>query len=113
MPEDNIQPTQAPAEGVQVVKIVLPTASVPLTPVEKSEEASPVAPVEAPKTDATNHFHLAAFAESALDIAEKVASIVNPTNIFALKYQALAAACKELIDLFVERGHTGVPPSNE
>ena len=40
--------------------------------------------------------------------ASEVALKVNPTNIFALRYEALATAAQDLIDLFAERGHTGI-----
>lgn len=52
---------------------------------------------------------LGAIAANARENAAEVQRIVNPTNIFASTFEALAKACEDLTALFNERGHTGIP----
>lgn len=50
---------------------------------------------------------------SAEEAASEVETLVNPTNIFATRYRDLIWASQELLRLFGERGHTGVPVVEE
>ena len=52
---------------------------------------------------------LADIAARARDCAALVAQHVNPTNVFAEKYEALALACEAVTALCAERGHRGIP----
>ena len=52
---------------------------------------------------------LADLAARARDCAALVAQHVNPTNVFAEKYEALALACEAVTALCAERGHRGIP----
>lgn len=60
--------------------------------------------------DASDPETLKVIAGSCREKAAEVARIVQPHSIFAIKYEALAKACDDLIELFNERGHVGIPP---
>lgn len=62
-----------------------------------------------PYFDATSKEQLESVIASAEANKLLVAEAVDPTNVFALTYGRLAGVCEELIGLFEERGHTGIP----
>lgn len=63
--------------------------------------------------DASSEADLGAVIASAEAQMALVSAAVDPTNVYALAYGRLAGAARELIGLFTERGHTGIPESGE
>lgn len=63
--------------------------------------------------DVRNASDLEKIIASAEEAASEVEALVNPTNIFATRYRDLIWASQELLRLFGERGHTGIPVIEE
>lgn len=71
-------------------------------------DQTPEKPAKAVKITFTNE-QLQEIATVAHEKAAEVRDKVNPTNVFAEKYTAIAEACETLLKLRAERGHHGIP----
>ncbi len=67
------------------------------------EEGGPV------EVDVTRQGLLKAVIASCEARAEEISAVVNPTNVYVLVLQKIADGCKVLLELYAERGHTGIP----
>lgn len=85
----------------------VPKAEAVEKPAETVVDEVPVR--SAPAYDITSRENLEQIIVAAEDYAQLVKDRVNPTNIFALRYLALAEQAKEIIKLMEDRGHCGLP----